>query len=126
MISFMLFSVTMAALASYYEVKKEDKSIESLTLTANADRSVDVKKGGKIIGRLSYSYKIQPGDRGCFIHVEIINETGEFVRGRITGTGTECICGTSFKVNPHGKIKEVFGSAETPKDIILEYVQIDD
>ena len=100
----MLLSVTMAALAGY----------------------VEVKKGGKSIGGLTYSYTIQPSNRGCLIHVEIKNGTGEFVRGRITGTGTERSCGTSFRVNPHGKTKEVFGSDETPRNIILEYVQVED
>lgn len=105
MIAFLLLLVSMIAFAGY----------------------VEVKKGGKSIGGLTYSYRIQTDkEDGCFVHVEIQNGTGEFVRGRITGTGTEKICGTSFRVNPHGKTKEVFGCAETPKDVILEYVQVDD
>lgn len=106
MISFMLLLVTMAAFAG--------------------SGSVEVKKDGKSIGRITYTYRLQSDKDGCFVHVEIKNETGEFVRGRITGTGTENTCGTSFNVNPHGNKTMVYGCNETPKNVILEYVQVDD
>ncbi len=103
MVSLLALSTVFAALAGY----------------------VDVKKGGKVIGGLQYSYRLQSSSTGCFVTVNITNQTDEFVRGRITGTGTSRSCGDSFRVKPHGNVEVVFGCSETPSDVILEYVSVE-
>jgi hypothetical protein len=102
-------------------------SSSGMTVTSTGSGRSEVKKGGKVIGELIYTYTIKKdGDNGSFLYVKITNTTDEYVRGRITGTRSSSTCGDSFRIHPHGETDYVVGCGSLPGGAVLEYIQVED